>query len=144
MQWTHDNLHNICNIRKFPYFWSHEHFSTSLLHIQPFVKKAQIVQSNFQDQNVHNIYNHDISLLKHIIKRMPVRKEEVTFHDPKDGEDILRTNRIDLRYGAQKNLQWTHENWHNVRKTWKFSFLRPHEHFPTSVRYVMIANILHI
>ena len=26
------------------------------------------------------------------------------------GGDVLWTNRNDLRYGAKKNLQWTHEN----------------------------------
>ena len=30
------------------------------------------------------------------------------------GGDVLWTNRNDLRYGAKKNLQWTHENLHNI------------------------------
>ena len=61
------------------------------------------------------------------------------------GGDVLWTNINDLRYGAKKKLQWTHENWQNIRNAWKFSFLRPQEHFPTFLlRYVMIANILHI
>ena len=49
------------------------------------------------------------------------------------GGDVLWTNRNDLRYGAKKNLQWTHENLHNICNTRKFSFLRPHKHFQTSL-----------
>ena len=49
------------------------------------------------------------------------------------GGDVLWTNRNDLRYGAKKKLQWTHENLHNICNTRKFSFLRPHEHFQTSL-----------
>ena len=44
----------------------------------------------------------------------------------------LNLNRNDLRRGAKKKLQCTHENWGNISNTWKFSFLRPHKRFPTS------------
>ena len=38
------------------------------------------------------------------------------------GGDVLWTNRNDMSYGAKKNLQWTHKNWHNICNTRKFSF----------------------
>ena len=98
-------------------------------------------------QNLHNICKPDISQLKRIIRRIQLIQEQVTYHDKvfKIGVDVFWTNRHDLIYGAKKKLQWTHENWQNIRNAWKFSFLRPQEHFPTFLlRYVMIANILHI
>ena len=54
-----------------------------------------------------------ISELSLVVGSVSLKKwQNSAFYDRafKFGGDVLWTNRNDLRYGAKKNLQWTHEN----------------------------------
>ena len=69
--------------------------------------------------------------LQELVGSVSLKKwQNSAFYDRafKLGGDVLWTNINDLRYGAKKNLQWTHENLHHICNTRNFSFLRPHKH----------------